>query len=89
MPERREPEAGRMLNNDFRLRLECPHCAIVTERTVGYLKVHPVWNCDGCGKWIHCDEDRVAALCPSGADAELWSDRAMNDGPEGAGHERR
>src|SRR3954465_15806336 len=37
-------KTARVLNDGFPLQLECPHCAILTERTVGYLKVHPVWR---------------------------------------------
>ena len=43
---------------DFRtVRLPCPACGHATPKSIGWLKTHGEYACDGCGALVTLDED--------------------------------
>jgi len=40
----------------------CPTCRHTSERTLGWLRTVPVWDCPFCGAALEIDHDRLAAF---------------------------
>jgi transposase-like protein len=51
-----------MLRDDFMLPVPCPHCGEVTDRSVGWLRAHTGWRCEGCNLQVTYEQDRLALV---------------------------